>query len=235
MTAILFQTLLDSLNGYQRAADNAHAKDDDHGQHPKVQMQQLFDPTDHRQIHAEDQQYSGAGNAGQEHGGNGNRTGQEQIQRRGYGEVRQIHIHHLNFGIHISQRRHNGNAKDNKGRVLPLLLDTGVLFLCNDKDRGENEAQEQGRHGINIGLKEFGENQYCQNHTHSPAQQQFNEVDQAFFFLFLLAIEYLVNRADELVIKSQNQRNGATGHAGHTIRQRHTKAVDHCSDHKLSS
>ena len=47
----------------------------------------------------------------------------------------------------------------------------------------------------------YGEHQYRQNHTHSPAQQQFNEIDQTFFFLFLLAVEHLVDGADELVIK----------------------------------
>lgn len=79
LRAVLLQRPPDEVNGQRNAAQYTAPEYDQPGQYSKVKAHQLVQRGDARHIGAEHQQQGRAGNAGQDHRGDGKRAGQEQI------------------------------------------------------------------------------------------------------------------------------------------------------------
>ena len=197
-------------------------------------MQKPADRLDHRQVHPGDQQNRGAGDPRQHHGGNGHRAGQGQVRRVHYTQLCHVHRQQARASPQHGQTPHQRRAQQGEERQLPSAQRV-LLRQCHKGDGRSSQPQKQAAHEVDIVGKQTRQQRHTQSHTGDPARSQLQKIGQRRFAGGAIPSEQVMEGVDEAVIKSQNERHRAAGHAGYAVRQRHTKAVKRRRNHTNTS
>lgn len=102
----------------------------------------------------------------------------------------------------------------------------GFSLLADDERNSEDDKTEEKRaDGVDVRLKEIGENDDSSAHADNPAEAKFEKEFESIDFVSLFAVNKGVERIDKLIIKAENKSNRATGNAGDAIGEGHHKAT----------
>ena len=220
------QCVLDQLDDADDAGDNAQSKYDQNGQHMEIQMQQIVNAADDRNIQAEDQQQGRAGNTGQNHSADGNSADDESVQIHSDAGMTQV-LAAAYKGVCIGDRCHKRCTDQNEKAHFPALFQYLSFFIGNYRNRKDDKADEQGRDPVDLGLKDIRQNQNGRAEADRPADAQLYEILERINALRLCAGDQRIQRADELVIKAHQKCDRAAGNTRHAVRQRHTETMQY--------
>ena len=112
--------------------------------------------------------------------------------------------------IRAEQRQqHDEQQPKQRERRVPLLPAQG-FFL-----RAEHERKR-------------GQRQHARPHSEDPAEAELQKIDDRRFSRVRVLSKQAVQRVEEAIIKTEDERDRSAGHTGDAVSQRHAKSMNGC-------
>ena len=234
--AVVLQSLTDAV----RRQDHTQADPNGQGQHPgqigEMQMQQLLRGIDRGYIDTEDQQQRGAGDTGQQHGGDGKYAADHQI---GQLEQRQApEIQTAKAAAAAAKEGHGGHQPHAQKAGQDGFEAETQAFPLFPGDEGNGpcrQAKKQRAEKVDALFKDLAQDQHGAAHAQDPAETEFEKVKGRVLPPGVVPAEEIVQSAQKTFVKAQNEGNGAPGHTGNAVRQGHGHTVQHGFQHRNRS
>ena len=226
--AVFGQGVLDQLDNADDAGNDTQPKDDQNGQHVEIQVEQVVNAVNDRNVQPEDQQQRGTGNARQNHGTDRNGSHEECVDVHADAGITQI-FSAAYKSVGIGDRHHECHADEDEEAHFPAVFQYLFFLVDHDRNREDDEADEQGGYPIDMGFKDICQHQHRGAEADRPADAQLDEVLDSLDAFLLAAGDQGVQGTDKVVIEAHEECDRAAGNAGDTVCQCHTETVQKCN------
>ena len=173
--AVFGQGVLDQLDNADDTSNDTQTKDDQNGQHVEIQVEQVVNAVNDRNVQPEDQQQRGTGNARQNHGTDRNGSHEECIDVHADAGITQI-FSAAYKSVGIGDRHHECHADEDEEAHFPAVFQYLFFLVDHDRNREDDEADEQGGYPIDMGFKDICQHQHRGAEADHPADAQLDEV-----------------------------------------------------------
>lgn len=208
LAAIFAERGANRVNGKPNACDHPQPQRTESRKHGKIKSKERPDGLNGREIDARDEQNRRTGDPRQHHRRDRHRAGEENVAQHPDWRARKADGH-ANCIRAEQRQQHDEQQPKQRERRVPLLPAQG-FFL-----RAEHEWKR-------------GQRQHARPHSEDPAEAELQKIDDRRFSRVRVLSKQAVQRVEEAIIKTEDERDRPAGHTGDAVSQCHAKSMNGC-------